>query len=64
MELRNKIYSIGNSAGIVALEYLKSNDFEKKVNNILENSRYIELSNLDEFTSEFALNMNFVNYNL
>ncbi len=64
LELRNRIYPIGNSAGIGALEYLKSNDFEKKVNNILENSRYIELSNLDEFTSEFALNMNFVKYNL
>jgi uncharacterized 2Fe-2S/4Fe-4S cluster protein (DUF4445 family) len=30
-ELRDKIYPVGNSAGIGALQYLKSNDFEEKL---------------------------------
>ena len=63
-ELRDKIYPVGNSAGIGALQYLKSEYFEKKINVILKNSRYIELSNVNEFTMEFALNMNFVKYNI
>jgi len=58
-ELRNKIYPIGNSAGIGALQYLKSNELGKKVNHIVSNSQYIELSDVDEFITEFALNMNF-----
>ena len=63
-ELRNKINPIGNSAGIGALQYLKSENFEKKIDKILKKSQYLELSNMDEFTMEFALNMNFVKYNL
>jgi uncharacterized 2Fe-2S/4Fe-4S cluster protein (DUF4445 family) len=59
-ELRNKIKPIGNSAGIGALQYLKSDDFEKKIDRTLGNSQYIELSNIDEFTMEFALNMSFI----
>jgi uncharacterized 2Fe-2S/4Fe-4S cluster protein (DUF4445 family) len=58
-ELKDKIYPIGNSAGIGALQYLKSDVIEKKVNRILKNAHYIELSNRDDFTMEFALNMNF-----
>jgi len=63
-ELRNKIYPVGNSAGIGAMQYIKSDDFEKKIDAILKNSQYIELSYVDEFTMEFALNMNFVKYNI
>ena len=63
-ELRNKIYPVGNSAGIGALQYLKSNDFEKKSGEILETVEYIELSNIDEFTVEFAMNMSFTKYEL
>lgn len=63
-ELRDKIYPVGNSAGIGALQYIKSGDFEKKIDAILKNSQYIELSNVDKFTMEFALNMNFVKYNI
>jgi uncharacterized 2Fe-2S/4Fe-4S cluster protein (DUF4445 family) len=58
-ELEGKIYSVGNSAGFGALQYLKSKEFEGKTVNIMENSKYIELSNRDDFTMEFALNMNF-----
>jgi uncharacterized 2Fe-2S/4Fe-4S cluster protein (DUF4445 family) len=59
-ELCNKIYPIGNSAGIGALQYLKSDVLEKKINKIVNNSQYLELSDIDEFTTEFALNMKFL----
>jgi len=61
-ELRDKIYPVGNSAGIGVLQYLKNSDFEKKTDAILKKSKYTELSYVDEFTMEFALNMNFVKY--
>jgi uncharacterized 2Fe-2S/4Fe-4S cluster protein (DUF4445 family) len=63
-ELMDKTYPVGNSAGIGALQYLKSGDFEYKIDSILKNTQYIELSNVEEFTMEFALNMNFVKYNI
>jgi uncharacterized 2Fe-2S/4Fe-4S cluster protein (DUF4445 family) len=58
-ELGNRIFPVGNSAGIGALQYLKSEDFEEKVNITLEKSAYLELSDSDEFTVEFVMNMNF-----
>ena len=58
-ELKGKIYPVGNSAGIGALQYLKSDEFVEKTVSILKNTRYIELSDIDEFTLEFALNMDF-----
>ena len=63
-ELRSKIYAVGNSAGIGALQYLKNNDFEKKSVQILETVEYIELSDIDEFTVEFAMNMSFTKYEM
>jgi uncharacterized 2Fe-2S/4Fe-4S cluster protein (DUF4445 family) len=63
-ELKDRIFPVGNSAGIGALQFLKSNEFEERINSILRNSRYIELSNLDEFSTEFAINMNFVKINM
>jgi uncharacterized 2Fe-2S/4Fe-4S cluster protein (DUF4445 family) len=63
LEMKEKTYAIGNSAGIGALEYLKNSSFEDKVCRILKNTRYIELSDSDEFPTEFALNMNFVKNN-
>lgn len=58
-ELREKIYPIGNSSVIGALQYLKSDEFAVKIDNIINNSEYIELANADEFPMEFALNMDF-----
>jgi uncharacterized 2Fe-2S/4Fe-4S cluster protein (DUF4445 family) len=58
-ELKDKIYAVGNSAGIGALQYTKSNYFKLKTEAIVKKSRYIELSLRDEFAMEFALNMNF-----
>lgn len=58
-EMKGRIYTIGNSAGIGTLQYLKSDEFDERLYKLLGNSEYIELSNFDEFTTEFALNMNF-----
>jgi uncharacterized 2Fe-2S/4Fe-4S cluster protein (DUF4445 family) len=58
-ELQSKTYPVGNSAGIGALQYLKSDHFKKRIDEILEKTQYIELSNSNEFTTEFALNMDF-----
>jgi len=58
-ELKDKIYAVGNSAGIGALQYAKSDYFKQKTDAVVKRSRYIELSLIDEFTTEFALNMNF-----
>ena len=58
-ELTGKIYPVGNSAGIGALQYLKSNEFVKRTDMIKNKARYVELSNDDDFTTEFALNMSF-----
>jgi uncharacterized 2Fe-2S/4Fe-4S cluster protein (DUF4445 family) len=59
-EMKGRIYTIGNSAGIGALQYLKSDEFDERLYKLLGNSEYIELSNYDEFITEFAINMNFV----
>ncbi|MDX9881622.1 MAG: ASKHA domain-containing protein [Prolixibacteraceae bacterium] len=58
-KLRKVTFAVGNSAGIGTLQYLKSEAFEKKAHTIFQTARYIELSNVDEFAMEFAINMNF-----
>jgi uncharacterized 2Fe-2S/4Fe-4S cluster protein (DUF4445 family) len=58
-ELAERIYPVGNSAGIGALQYLKSELFVEKSEAILKNTSYIELSYIEEFTMEFAMNMDF-----
>ncbi|MGQ9620933.1 MAG: ASKHA domain-containing protein [Bacteroidales bacterium] len=58
-QLKDRIYPVGNSAGIGTLQNLKSDEFDKKIDAILKNSIYVELSDSDEFKTEFALNMNF-----
>ncbi len=60
VELREKIYPIGNSSVIGALQYLKTDEFEVKIDNIINKTEYIELSDVDDFTMEFALNMDFL----
>ncbi|MEN8226253.1 MAG: ASKHA domain-containing protein, partial [Bacteroidota bacterium] len=59
LEMKKRIHSIGNSAGIGALQYLKSGEFAKRTEHILARTEYIELSGDDDFTLEFAMNMNF-----
>jgi len=58
-ELQNKIFPVGNSAGMGALQFLKSDEFENRIERITRSSEYIELSDSDDFTIEFVMNMDF-----
>jgi len=58
-ELKNRIFPVGNSAGIGAVQNLRSDEHEKRMLRILENSRYVELSDAQDFPEEFAVNMYF-----
>jgi len=58
-ELQNKIFPVGNSAGMGALQFLKSDEFENRIERITGSSEYIELSDSDDFTIEFVMNMDF-----
>jgi uncharacterized 2Fe-2S/4Fe-4S cluster protein (DUF4445 family) len=60
-EMKGKIYPIGNSAGIGTLQYLKSQNFAGSTEKIPDRTIHIELSEDEDFTIEFALNMNFQN---
>jgi uncharacterized 2Fe-2S/4Fe-4S cluster protein (DUF4445 family) len=59
-EMKDRIFPLGNSAGIGTLQYLKSEQFKERINSILTRAKYIELSSQDDFPTEFALNMNFL----
>ncbi len=58
-ELENCIFAVGNSAGIGALQYLRSDKPETRIGKILENSTYVDLSEAEDFPEEFAMNMDF-----
>ena len=58
-DLENRIFPVGNSAGIGALQYLKSNELGEKIEKVMSGSEYIELSDSDDFTIEFVMNMDF-----
>lgn len=58
-ELENRIFAVGNSAGIGAMQNLRSDEHERRMVRILENSRYVELSEAEDFPEEFAINMYF-----
>ncbi len=58
-QLIPKTFPVGNSAVAGALLFLKNPAFESKINRILQQSEYLELSNRDDFTLEFAINMDF-----
>lgn len=60
-ELKDRIHPVGNSAGIGALQFLKSHHFREKTEKIIKNARHVELSAYEDFATEFALNMNFTN---
>jgi uncharacterized 2Fe-2S/4Fe-4S cluster protein (DUF4445 family) len=58
-ELENRIFAVGNSAGIGALQYLRSEEIETRIGRLLENSIYVDLSEAEDFPEEFAMNMDF-----
>jgi uncharacterized 2Fe-2S/4Fe-4S cluster protein (DUF4445 family) len=55
----DRIYSVGNSAGIGTLQYLKSEEFSGRLERITAVTEYIELSGSDDFITEFVMNMDF-----
>jgi uncharacterized 2Fe-2S/4Fe-4S cluster protein (DUF4445 family) len=59
-ELRDKTFAVGNSAGIGALQFLRSEVFATKVDRVVQQSQYIELSDDEDFVLEFAMNMDFL----
>jgi uncharacterized 2Fe-2S/4Fe-4S cluster protein (DUF4445 family) len=58
-ELTGRIYAVGNSAGIGALQYLKSGEFIRRTDEVVARASYLELSDDEEFPVEFAMNMEF-----
>jgi len=58
-ELTGRIYAVGNSAGIGALQYLKSGEFVSRTEEIIARASYLELSDDEDFPVEFAMNMEF-----
>ena len=58
-ELQGRIISVGNTSGTGAVLALKSIYFDKVIENLLSKTKYIELSNADNFPLEFAMNMRF-----
>jgi len=58
-ELTGRIYPVGNSAGIGALQYLKSREFIRRTHEIIARASYLELSDDEDFPVEFAMNMEF-----
>jgi uncharacterized 2Fe-2S/4Fe-4S cluster protein (DUF4445 family) len=58
--MKDKIIPLGNTAGTGAILSLTSETFETGViNEILHRTKYIELSEDDDFSLEFAMNMSF-----
>lgn len=59
VEMKNKIISLGNTSGTGALLSLKSVEYDDIISGILAKTVYIELSNEDDFTLDFVMNMGF-----
>lgn len=53
-ELKGKIKSIGNAAGMGAINLLLSNKMDKKLDRIKEKTRYVELSSKESFVNEYV----------
>jgi uncharacterized 2Fe-2S/4Fe-4S cluster protein (DUF4445 family) len=58
-ELKDKTIPLGNTSGTGALLALKSTLFDAVMTDLLARTTYLELSENDEFTLEFAMSMNF-----
>jgi uncharacterized 2Fe-2S/4Fe-4S cluster protein (DUF4445 family) len=55
----DRIIPIGNASGTGALTALKSEDFDKQVNQLIDRMAYIELSSDPDFVTEYAMHMYF-----
>jgi uncharacterized 2Fe-2S/4Fe-4S cluster protein (DUF4445 family) len=59
--LKTKIISLGNTSGTGALLALKSVNFDALIRQIRQKTIYIELSEDEDFTLDFVMNMGFEN---
>jgi uncharacterized 2Fe-2S/4Fe-4S cluster protein (DUF4445 family) len=59
IQMKNKIISLGNTAGTGAMLSLRCESFETILNDILQRTKHVELSQEDDFPLEFAMNMSF-----
>ena len=59
-----KIFQIGNAAGIGAQNCLLNKELRNKAENLLKNIKYIEIATKKEFQKEFAWAMYFPHLNL
>jgi len=58
-EMKNRIISLGNTSGTGALLSLKSIFFDEVIDRIITRTEYVELSNEEDFTLDFVMNMGF-----
>jgi len=58
-EMQERIISLGNTSGTGALLALKSLNFDKVIDQVRQKTTYIELSDDDNFTLDFVMNMGF-----
>jgi uncharacterized 2Fe-2S/4Fe-4S cluster protein (DUF4445 family) len=59
-QMRNKVILLGNTAGTGALLSLRSESFENTVVlDMLQRTKYVDLSGDEDFAVEFAMNMSF-----
>ena len=59
VQMKNKVISLGNTAGTGAILSLRSETFETILNDILQRTKHVELSQDDDFPLEFVMNMSF-----
>ncbi len=58
-EFKDKIVALGNTSGTGAVLALKSVQFDEVIRDLLQRTRYIELSGYEDFALDFAMNMMF-----
>ena len=58
-EMKDRIISLGNTSGTGALLALKSLNFDVVIDQVRQKTTYIELSDDEDFTLDFVMNMGF-----
>ena len=61
IELSGKIIPVGNASGTGAMLDLKTTGFGERTRHFIQKTKYIELSEDEDFVMEFAMNMEFPN---
>jgi uncharacterized 2Fe-2S/4Fe-4S cluster protein (DUF4445 family) len=56
---KDKVIALGNTSGTGAIQAMKSTKFDEVVEAVIDRTTYIELSENEDFTMDFAMNMMF-----